>query len=81
MLIGILATTVLALVVNEAFLNGEGLGTAANFGKVVEAPSGDSFSLIGDFSFAFFAEMGIIAAILAVFSIMLSDFFDTMGTA
>ena len=81
LLIGILASTVLAVIVNEAFLGGEGFGTAANFGKVVDVPSGDNFSLIGDFSFGFFAEMGIIAAVLAVFSLMLSDFFDTMGTA
>jgi adenine/guanine/hypoxanthine permease len=81
LLLGILASTVLAVIVNEAFLNGEGFGTAANFGSMVDVPSGDNFSLIGDFSFGFFAEMGVIAAILAVFSIMLSDFFDTMGTA
>ena len=81
LLIGILASTVLAVIVNEAFLNGEGFGTAANFGSIADVPSGDNFSLIGDFSFGFFAEMGIIAAALAVFSIMLSDFFDTMGTA
>jgi AGZA family xanthine/uracil permease-like MFS transporter len=37
--------------------------------------------LIGDISFGYFAEMGAIAAILAVFTLMLADFFDTMGTA
>ena len=82
LLIGILAATVLAVIVNEAFLDGEGFGTAANFGKVADLPSGDNFSLIGDFSlFGAFAEMGFIAAVLAVFTLMLSDFFDTMGTA
>ena len=82
LLIGILSATVLAVIVNEAFLNGEGFGTAANFGKVADLPSGDNFSLIGDFSlFGAFAEMGFIAAVLAVFTLMLSDFFDTMGTA
>ena len=81
LLIGILSTTVLATIVNEAFLEGAGFGSAANFGKFVDIPGGDDFGLIGDFSFGFFAEMGIIAAILAIFSIMLSDFFDTMGTA
>jgi adenine/guanine/hypoxanthine permease len=81
LLMGILATTVLAVIVNEAFLDGEGFGTAANFGNPVDFPEGDNFSLIGDFSFGFFAEMGAIAAILAVFTLMLSDFFDTMGTA
>jgi AGZA family xanthine/uracil permease-like MFS transporter len=80
LLIGILAATVLAVIVNEAFLDGTGFGEAANFGAVADFPSGDNFSLIGDFSFGFFAEMGAIAAILAVFTLMLSDFFDTMGT-
>ena len=81
LLIGILATTVLAMIVNEAFLDGEGFGGAATFGKVADFPTGDNFALIGDFSFGYFAEMGVIAAVLAIFSIMLSDFFDTMGTA
>ena len=80
LLIGILAATVLAVIVNEAFLDGEGFNGAANFGAVADFPSGDNFSLIGNFSFGFFAEMGAIAAILAVFTLMLSDFFDTMGT-
>ena len=81
LLIGILVTTVLAVVVNEAFLEGKGFGTAANFGKIADVPSGDNFSLIGDFSFDFFAQMGLLAGVLAVFTLMLSDFFDTMGTA
>ena len=81
LLVGILTTTVLAIVVNEAFMDGEGFGGAANLSNPVDFPSGDNFSLIGDFSFGFFAEMGILAAVLAIFSIMLSDFFDTMGTA
>ncbi len=81
LLIGILASTILATIVNELFLDGAGFGGAANFGSVAEFPSADNFSLIGNFSFGFFAQMGIIAAVLAVFTLMLSDFFDTMGTA
>jgi AGZA family xanthine/uracil permease-like MFS transporter len=82
LLIGILSATVLAVIVNEAFLNGEGFGTAANFGKVADFPDGDNFSLIGNFSlFGSFAHIGLISAALAVFTLMLSDFFDTMGTA
>ena len=81
LLIGILASTVLAVIVNELFLNGEGFAGKANVGAIVDVPSGDNFSLIGDFSFGFFAQMGILAAVLAVFTLMLSDFFDTMGTA
>ena len=81
LLIGILAATAFAVLANELFLDGEGFAGKANFGRVADVPSGDDFSLIGDFSFGFFAEMGFIAAVLAVFTLMLSDFFDTMGTA
>ena len=82
LLIGILTATVIAVIVNEAFLNGEGFGTAANFGKVADFPDSSNFALIGDFSlFGAFTQMGFIAALLAVFTLMLSDFFDTMGTA
>jgi AGZA family xanthine/uracil permease-like MFS transporter len=81
LLIGILSATVLAVIVNEVFLNGEGFNGAANFGSIIDLPSGDNFSLIGNFSFGFFARMGALAAILAIFTIMLSDFFDTMGSA
>ncbi|MDQ3957793.1 MAG: NCS2 family permease [Actinomycetota bacterium] len=81
LLIGILSTTVFAVLVNEALLDGEGFGTKAQVGSIVDFPSLDDFGLIGDFSFGFFAEMGFLAAVLAIFTIMLSDFFDTMGTA
>ena len=81
LLIGILASTALAVLVNELFLNGEGFAGKANVGSIVDLPGADNFSLIGDFSFGFFAQMGVLAAILAVFTLMLSDFFDTMGTA
>lgn len=81
LLIGILVTTVIAVIVNEIFMEGEGFGGAANFGKVADIPGADNFSLIGDFSLGFFAHMGVVAAILAIFTLMLSDFFDTMGTA
>jgi AGZA family xanthine/uracil permease-like MFS transporter len=40
-----------------------------------------SFSLVGEFSFGFVAKLGVLGAALAVFSLMLSDFFDTIGTA
>ncbi|MGH2827534.1 MAG: NCS2 family permease, partial [Actinomycetota bacterium] len=81
LLIGILAATVLAVIVNEAFLEGEGFGPYANWQSPVDMPSGESFSLLGDFTiFGFWGELGVIAAVLAVFTLMLADFFDTMGT-
>lgn len=81
LLIGILASTALAVLVNELFLDGEGFAGKAVLASPADIPSADNFSLIGDFSFGFFGQMGILAAILAVFTLMLSDFFDTMGTA
>jgi AGZA family xanthine/uracil permease-like MFS transporter len=45
--------------------------------KVFAAPD---FSIVGHFNFGAFSKLGIAATILWVFSLMLSDFFDTMGT-
>lgn len=41
---------------------------------------GPDFSLIGQFSFGYVGELGILTAMLVVISLMLTDFFDTMGT-
>jgi adenine/guanine/hypoxanthine permease len=81
LLLGILATTAIAVIVNEAFMDGEGFAGKAVLQNPFELPQGEHFSLIGNFSLGFFAELGVIAAVLAIFTIMLSDFFDTMGTA
>ena len=43
--------------------------------------SNPDFGLIGDFSLGgSFAKVGVISALLLVFTLMLADFFDTMGT-
>jgi AGZA family xanthine/uracil permease-like MFS transporter len=80
LLIGILATTVLATIVNYA----TGLtafttpGAAQLPASVAATPD---LSLIGQFDpISEWALLGAIGAVLAIFSIMLSDFFDTMGT-
>jgi len=40
------------------------------------------FSTLGDFDLGnVFAVLGVLAAVLTIFSFMLTDFFDTMGTA
>ncbi len=44
---------------------------------IVQAPD---FSTFGRLDFGLFARLGVLTAVLAIFSIMLSDFFDTMGT-
>lgn len=77
-LIGIVATTAIAVFIEEVFTTGQFLpGQALLPDKVVDTPD---FSLIGDFSFSFFSEMGMLVAILTILSIMMADFFDTMGT-
>ncbi|HSP32240.1 MAG TPA: NCS2 family permease, partial [Halomonas sp.] len=82
LLIGIVSTTVLAIVVNAT--SGGDLWTAVGPG-VAQTPTDivawPDFSLLGQFSFGFIPKMGLIAAALAVFTLMLADFFDTMGTA
>jgi adenine/guanine/hypoxanthine permease len=78
LLIGILVATAMAIIVNEAV--GGSIwqnGIAQIPGGVVATPD---FSLVGDFSFGFIGALGLASAAAAVLSIMLSDFFDTMGT-
>jgi adenine/guanine/hypoxanthine permease len=78
LLIGILVATAMAIIVNEAV--GGSIwqnGIAQIPGGVVATPD---FSLVGDFSFGFIGALGLASAAAAVLSVMLSDFFDTMGT-
>jgi AGZA family xanthine/uracil permease-like MFS transporter len=80
LLLGIVATTVLAIVVNLA----KG-GTVWTLPGVAVIPSRlvgwPDFSTLGaGFNFEVFARVGMLTALLTIFSIMLSDFFDTMGT-
>ncbi|KMM44645.1 permease [Cellulomonas sp. A375-1] len=77
-LISILATTVLAIVV-EAFTDLDWkLTTPKVPSSVVSTPD---FSLLGHFSlFGAFGKIGVISVLLLVFSLLLADFFDTMGT-
>jgi len=80
LLLGILGTTVVAIIVNESrgLKLWPGGAVAAWPHRLVGAPD---FSLIGNFSlFGAFSTIGVIAALVAVFAVMLSDFFDTMGT-
>jgi AGZA family xanthine/uracil permease-like MFS transporter len=78
-LIGIVASTVLAVVINALFtVKNWGLVTPSIPDKIVGAPN---FGLIGHVSIlGGFAEAGIITAVVFVFTLFLSDFFDAMGT-
>ena len=91
-LISIIATTVLAIIV-EAFAK---VGPAGVQGTEDYNPAGwnlnvpaiptdvfdlPDFSLIGEFSLlGSFERVGLVTAVLFIFTLMLADFFDTMGT-
>jgi AGZA family xanthine/uracil permease-like MFS transporter len=89
-LLAILVTTVLAVVVeavahvgpsvdgDKVNPNGWSLTVPSLPDKVVDLPD---FSLLGQFSlFGAFERVGVVTAVLFVFTLMLADFFDTMGT-
>ena len=78
LLIGIIATTVLATVINEVAGNDAGFTAGASWpGDVYETPD---LSLLGNFNFDAFTELAFISAVVWAFSLFLADFFDTMGT-
>jgi AGZA family xanthine/uracil permease-like MFS transporter len=87
-MIGLLVTVVLvARGVRSGILLGIVVATVVAFlvpGDVAVFPdeplAGPDFDLVGAFSFGFFGKLGFLSAILAVFSFMLADFFDTMGS-
>src|SRR5438093_2082966 len=77
LLLGIIFTTAFATIVNEAkhlkiFTDGSA--------KIPHSWPGPNFHLLGHFSFDFWTVLGTGSAIAVVLSVMLSDFFDTMGT-
>ena len=81
LLVGIVATTVVGMIINYAWghkllwASTPGVGLVPS--KWVDAPD---FGLVGNFSFHFFTVLGVASALAVVLSVMLSDFFDTMGT-
>nr|WP_256206903.1 NCS2 family permease [Nocardioides luteus] len=86
-LISIAATTVLAIIVEA--IAGIGAGGAKNPtgwalnvpalpDKIIDWPS---FATLGEFNLlGSFENVGIVTAVLLIFTLMLADFFDTMGT-
>jgi AGZA family xanthine/uracil permease-like MFS transporter len=78
LLVGILGTTIVATIINEAkdktvFPN----GSATWPSKIFDAPH---FGLVGNFSLHFVSALGFWSALAVVVSVLLSDFFDTAGT-
>ncbi|MEU1257009.1 NCS2 family permease [Streptomyces chartreusis] len=78
-LISIVTMTVVAMIINSiADIKAWGLTTPAWPDKQVDTPD---FGLLGDFSlFGAFGETTALTVVLLIFTLVLSDFFDTMGT-
>jgi AGZA family xanthine/uracil permease-like MFS transporter len=88
-LLGIIATTVFAVIVNAlakpgpAVVNGKPNPTGWQLNvptlphPLVRAPD---LHLVGHVSFTAFAHVGVTTAVLLVFTLVLADFFDVMGT-
>jgi AGZA family xanthine/uracil permease-like MFS transporter len=80
LLLGIVATTIIAIVLNGLLAGWKGFptpGAARIPSALVQVPD---FSTFGRLDFGVIARLGVLTTVLATFSIMLSDFFDTMGT-
>ncbi len=88
LLLGIVLTTVVAIVIKAVAPNANvsRVPTAASLSalpplETLFTAQNYNFSTIGrGLNFGAFAQLGVIAALLAIFTLMLSDFFDTMGT-
>ncbi|MEO7124033.1 MAG: NCS2 family permease [Lacisediminihabitans sp.] len=85
LLIGIVASTFVAMLV-EAFAHlgsgaknpgGWSLSVPTLPSQVVSLPD---FSLVGQVSFGGFGRIGILAALMVVFTLVFTNFFDAMGT-
>jgi AGZA family xanthine/uracil permease-like MFS transporter len=79
LLIGILGSTLLAILVN--YLSGLTVFPDPNIAKVPSSLlSMPDFSTVGRFDFHAISKLGMLTAVILIFSVMLSDFFDTLGT-
>jgi AGZA family xanthine/uracil permease-like MFS transporter len=88
-LISILVTTLVAMLVeaigdigpmfagSDYNPDGWGLNVPTWPSSVFDTPD---FATVGHVSFTAFAQVGFVSAVLLIFTLMLADFFDTMGT-
>jgi len=78
LLIGIVAATALATIINEVAGEDAGFRAGATIpGDVYESPN---LELLGNFNLDAFTELAFISAVVWAFSLFMADFFDTMGT-
>ena len=90
-LLGIIGTAIFAIILNAIVDVGPRVDAAGNVNPagwaltVPSVPDGvvgsPDFGLLGAFSLGgSFAQVGVLVTVLFIFTLMLSDFFDTMGT-
>ena len=80
LLIGIVGTTVLAIVLNGVVAEWKGFPTPGAATVPTALVQWPDFSTFGRLDLGVVARLGLVATVLVTFSIMLSDFFDTIGT-
>ncbi|HLX20830.1 MAG TPA: NCS2 family permease [Gaiellaceae bacterium] len=86
LIVGIIGTTVVATVINALVSHHRAFGTStATWPGWHHLYAGPNFTLFGNISFHSFsggtAQLGIVASLVWVFSLFLSDFFDFSGTS
>lgn len=84
-LIGLIAGTIVAVVVEAIWHLGSAQDNPGGWGLSVPTLSGSPFalpdlSLVGEFSLDSFGRIGILAAVMLVFTLVFTNFFDAMGT-
>jgi AGZA family xanthine/uracil permease-like MFS transporter len=84
-LIGLITGTVVAVIVEAVWHLGPGTENPGGWGLSVPTLSGSPFavpdlSLVGAFSLDSFGRIGILAAVMLVFTLVFTNFFDAMGT-
>jgi AGZA family xanthine/uracil permease-like MFS transporter len=79
LLIGIISSTIIAIAVN--YLSGFQAYPDSGYARIPETlASAPDLSIIGKFDFRVFSKLGIITSVTLIFAVMLSDFFDTLGS-
>lgn len=84
-LIGLITGTVVAVVIEAIWHLGSATEKPGGWGLSVPTLRGSPFavpdlSLVGEFSLDSFGRIGILAAVMLVFTLVFTNFFDAMGT-
>lgn len=84
-LLGLVGGTVVAVLIEAIWHLGPATDRPGGWSLSVPALTGSPFalpdlSLVGEFSFASFGRIGVLAATIFVFTLVFANFFDAMGT-